>query len=76
MSSVLTCQKCKGTGNSGFLSSTRCTTCSGTGEIKLIDANHEAMFEIVESLLENDNFDEKWTLTQLKKIKEIRKNKP
>ena len=63
----ITCSKCKGTGNMGYISSVCCNMCNGKGEISITDMHSEALHEWLEGYFDKDT-DNEWLERQLKKL--------
>jgi RecJ-like exonuclease len=70
----ITCSKCKGTGNMGFVTSICCNVCSGKGNIQITTMYSEALHEWLEGYFDKDT-DDAWLERQLKKLIEERKNR-
>ena len=77
--SVIKCLKCKGTGDMGHLSTSRCRYCGGSGKIELTKLPEVLLWEWCEGYIDEDT-DDKWLEDTLQKLirvrKKARENKP
>jgi len=70
----ITCSKCKGTGNMGYISSVCCNSCHGAGEIEISSMHSESLHEWLEGYFDKDT-DDAWLERQLKKLIKERKDR-
>lgn len=64
------CPRCKGTGDMGVMSSSRCRVCRGCGFLEL-DGQQTTLYEWIEGYLDPDTDDE-WLEDQLRRLMEVR----
>lgn len=64
------CSRCKGTGDMGVMSASRCRLCRGKGHLEL-DGQHTLLYEWIEGYLDPDTDDE-WLEDQLRRLMEMR----
>jgi hypothetical protein len=64
------CSRCRGTGDMGVMSPSRCRVCRGSGCLEL-DGQQTALYEWIEGYLDPDT-DEEWLEDQLRRLLEIR----
>jgi len=68
---VVTCPRCKGSGNMGQISVCRCRVCSGNGTIGLSTLPEVVLYEWMEGYMDADTDDE-WLEANLKKLLKVR----
>ena len=64
------CSRCKGTGDMGVMTSSRCRVCKGKGHLDL-DGQQTALYEWIEGYLDPETDDE-WLEDQLRRLMERR----
>lgn len=68
----VSCPHCKGTGDMGLFSSSRCRVCLGIGHIALNTLPEVMLYEWMEGFMDEDT-DDMWLEDQLKRLMDTRK---